>query len=120
MIRTIHCVAVLGISSAVFVGAQQSNGGQAAIPGVIAAGAPVQEVRGGFKGLEGPVATPDGGLFFSDIPANRTYKLEPNGTITVWREETSGANGLFMARDGRLLAAEAGGRRIVAVAPDRR
>ena len=77
-------------------------------------------MRGGFKGLEGPVAAADGGLFFSDIPANRTYKLEPNGTIAVWREETSGANGLFMARDGRLLAAEAGGRRIVAVAPDRR
>jgi hypothetical protein len=80
----------------------------------------VEEVRGGFKGLEGPVAAPDGGLFFSDIPANITYKLEPNGTIAVWRENTNGANGLFLARDGRLLAAEGAGRRIVAVTPDKR
>ena len=120
MSRTLSCAVVLAASSAVLIGSQQSNGGQAAIPGVIAAGAQVQEVRGGYKGLEGPVAAPDGGVFFSDIPANRTYKLEPNGTITVWREETNGANGLFVARDGRLLVAEGMGRRIVAVTPDRR
>ncbi|MBI2188945.1 MAG: SMP-30/gluconolactonase/LRE family protein [Acidobacteria bacterium] len=66
------------------------------------------------------MAAPDGGLFFSDIPANITYKLEPNGTIAVWRENTNGANGLFVARDGRLLAAEGAGRRIVAVTADKR
>ena len=48
------------------------------------------------------------------------YKLEPNGTIAVWRENTNGANGLFLARDGRLLAAEGAGRRIVAATPDKR
>jgi gluconolactonase len=113
-------VAVLMTLWAMFVGAQESRGPQAAIPGVIAAGARVEEVRGGFKGLEGPVAAPDGGLFFSDIPASITYKLEPNGAINVWRENTGGANGLFLARDGRLLAAEGMGRRIVAVTPDKR
>ena len=113
-------LAVLLTLGAVFVGAQESRGPQTAIPGVIAAGAQVQEVRGGFKGLEGPVAAPDGGLFFSDIPASITYKLEPTGAINVWRENTGGANGLFVARDGRLLAAEGMGRRIVAVTPDKR
>lgn len=100
--------------------AQESRAQQAAIPGVIAAGARVEEVRGGFKGLEGPVAAPDGGVFFSDIPASTTYKLEAGGAINVWRDMTNGANGLFLARDGRLLAAEGAGRRIVAVAPDKR
>lgn len=113
-------VAIVMAPCAVFVGAQESRGPQATIPGVIAAGVRVEEVRGGFKGLEGPVAAPDGGLFFSDIPASITYKLEPNGAINVWREMTNGANGLFLARDGRLLAAEGAGRRIVAVAPDKR
>jgi gluconolactonase len=101
-------------------GTQQARGAQVAIPGVIAAGTPVELVRGGFKGLEGPVAAPDGGLFFSDIPAGITYKLEPGGSIAVWRDNTNGANGLFLAHDGRLLAAEGAGRRIVAVTPDRR
>lgn len=120
MHRILSCVLVVLLSGAVLVGVQQSRGGQAAIAGVIAADTPVEVVRGGFKGLEGPVAAPDGGLFFSDIPANITYKLEPNGTIAAWRENTNGANGLFLARDGRLLAAEGAGRRIVAVTSDRR
>ncbi len=90
----------------------------AAIPGVIGAGTRVETVRGGFMGLEGPVAASDGGLYFSDIPAKRTYKLGPDGTISVWREGTNGGNGLFLLKDGRLLAAESTGPRIVAVAPD--
>jgi gluconolactonase len=119
MHRILPCLVIMLIAGGILAG-QQSRGSQAAIPGVIAAGAQVELVRGGFKGLEGPVAAPDGGLFFSDIPAGITYKLETNGTIAVWRENTNGANGLFLARDGRLLAAEGAGRRIVAVTPDRR
>ncbi|HEY6362368.1 MAG TPA: SMP-30/gluconolactonase/LRE family protein [Vicinamibacterales bacterium] len=120
MKRALSLLPIVLASGAALVAGQESRGAQAAIPGVIAAGAHVDEVRGGFKGLEGPVAAADGGLFFSDIPAGITYKLEPNGSINIWRENTSGANGLFLARDGRLLAAEGMGRRIVAVTPDRR
>ena len=69
---------------------------QASILGVITAGACVELVRGGFQRLEGRVATPDGGLFFSDVKENRTYKLYVNGTISVWRENTKRANGLFL------------------------
>jgi gluconolactonase len=93
---------------------------QPAIDGVIAAGAKVELVKGGFQGVEGPVATPDGGLYFSDIGANRTYRLDKNGNISVWRENTNGTNGLFLAKDGRLLGAEGGGHRITAIMPDGR
>ncbi|MGH9253008.1 MAG: SMP-30/gluconolactonase/LRE family protein [Vicinamibacterales bacterium] len=120
MKRALSSLVIILTSGALVTGVQESRGPQAAIPGVIAAGAKVELVRGGYKGLEGPVAAPDGGLFFSDIPAGITYKLEPNGTIVVWRENTNGANGLFLARDGRLLAAEGAGRRIVSVTPDKR
>src|SRR6266478_2901759 len=104
-----------------FIGwAQNPPAAQAAISGVIAAGAKVELVRGGLKGAEGPVAIPDGGLYFSDITANRTYRLDKNGGISVWRENTKGTNGLFLSKDGRLLGAEGGGPRIVAVTPDGR
>ena len=93
---------------------------QQGISGVVAAGTRLEVVRGGFQGLEGPVATPDGGVYFSDIPANKTYKLDKNGQISTWRENTKGTNGLFLANDGRLLGAEGGGQRIVAVTPDGR
>jgi len=59
-------------------------------------------------------------LYFSDITANRTYRLDKNGGISVWRENTKGTNGLFLSKDGRLLGAEGGGPRIIAVTPDSR
>lgn len=120
MARVVLGLVPLVMLSAGFGWAQTAQPAQSAIPGVIAAGARVELVRGGFKGLEGPVPTSDGGLFFSDIPANRTYKLDKNGDISVWRENTKGINGLFLLTDGRLLGAESGGPRIVAVTPDGR
>jgi gluconolactonase len=87
----------------------QSPGG---IAGVIAAGAEPQLVQEGFVFTEGPVGTSDGGLYFSDIRPNRIYRLEPNGKIDLVREQTNGANGLALTRDGDLLAAEGDGKRI--------
>ena len=101
-------------------GAQNPPLQQSAIRGVIAADARVELVRGGFQGVEGPVGTPDGGLYFSDITANRTYRLDTNGNISVWRENTKGTNGQFLLKDGRLLGAESSGPRIIAVTPDGR
>ena len=100
--------------------AQSPSPPQTAISGVISAGALVELVEGGFQGLEGPVASPDGGLYFSSVQANRTYRLDKNGNISVWREDTHGTNGLFLLEDGRLLGAESAGRRIIAVMPDGR
>jgi len=82
------------------------------IPGVVAAGAEPQLVQEGFTFTEGPVGTADGALYFSDIRANRTYLLETGGKIAVVRENTNGANGLALTKDGHLLAAEGEGKRI--------
>jgi gluconolactonase len=113
-----QCVAIV-VTVWVSVGvAQIPMSSRAAIPGVISGDAVVELVRGGFQRLEGPVTSGDGGLYFSDIAANRTYKLDRNGSVSVWREDTKGANGLFLMNDGRLLAAESA--RIVAVMPDGR
>ncbi len=56
--------------------------------------------------------TADGGLYFSDIRVSRTFHLDPGGKITVVREQTNGANGLALTRDGELLFAEGDGKRI--------
>jgi len=91
---------------------------QPAINGVIAAGTKVEVIKGGYGALEGPMPTPDGGLYFTDIRASRIYKLDKKGDIAVWRENTAGTNGLFLAKDGRLLAVESTGHRVVAIRPD--
>ena len=105
------------ITLLVLVCAGAALGQQAEIRGVVAAGAQPQLVQGGFNGLEGPVSAPDGGLYFSEITADRIHKLASNGTISVWREKTNRTNGLFLLKDGRLLAAEGGGPRVISIAP---
>lgn len=64
-----------------------------------------------FVFLEGP-AWHDGALLFTDIPANRIYRLNPPRTIDVFREDSGGANGLGTDADGNLLACEHGNRRV--------
>jgi gluconolactonase len=90
------------------VSAQSPTG----IAGVISPGAEPQLVQEGFVFTEGPVGTPDGGLYFSDIRPSRIYRLDPNGKIDLVREQTNGANGLALTHDGDLLAAEGDGKRI--------
>lgn len=98
--------------------AQSPSAPQAAIDGVIAAGAKIEMIKDGFVGGEGPVRSPDGGLYFTDIRTSRIYKLDKDGNVAVWRENTGGSNGLFQANDGRLLAAEMEAKRVVAITPD--
>jgi gluconolactonase len=82
------------------------------IPSVLAAGAVPELVQEGFVFTEGPVATADGGLYFSDIRVNKTFFLDPGGKIAAVRENTNGANGLALTKDGDLLFAEGDGKRI--------
>jgi gluconolactonase len=82
------------------------------IPGVVAPGTMPELVQDGFVFTEGPVGTVEGGLLFSDVQANRTYRLDIKGTITVLRENTGGGNGLALARGGDLYTAEGGDKRI--------
>ena len=84
----------------------------AVIPGVVAPGVTAELVQEGFKFLEGPVGTADGGLYFTDILASQIHRLDPNGQISVLREPSGAANGLAVTRDGDLLAAEMTGKRV--------
>jgi gluconolactonase len=44
--------------------------------------------------------------------ADKTYRVDPSGKISVYRSETNGANGLALLRDGSLIRAEGNGKRI--------
>src|SRR5437016_11444766 len=90
------------------VSAQTPSG----IAGVVAPGVAPELVQEGFVFTEGPVGTPDGGLYFSDIRPNKIYLLEPGGKIALVREQSNGSNGLAVTKDGDLYAAEGGGPRI--------
>jgi gluconolactonase len=89
---------------------------QAGIPGVLAPGVVSELVQEGFVFTEGPLGTADGSLYFSDIRAangaGRTHFLDGAGKITTVREPTNGANGLAFTKDGELLFAEGGAKKI--------
>jgi gluconolactonase len=77
-----------------------------------------QVVSQGHKFTEGPAVDRSGNVFFTDIPNNRIHKIDANGKVTVFKEDSGGANGLMFGPDGRLYACQNGRRRIVAYAPD--
>jgi len=76
------------------------------------AGLQAQQVATGFKFTEGPVWLKAGYWLFSDIPANRIYKLVPGGKAEVWRADSGQSNGLTLDREGRLVACEHHNRRV--------
>ncbi len=58
----------------------------------------------GYKFTEGPAVDAKGEVFFTDIPNNRIHKIGLDGQVTVFAENTGGANGLMFGPDGRLYA----------------
>ena len=86
--------------------------------GVLAPGVVPELVQGGFTALEGPVGAADGTVYFSDRMPDRTYHLGLDGKITVYQENTGAANGLAFTRDGDMVRAEGGAKRIGKVTRD--
>ena len=66
-------------------------------------------VQEGYQFTEGPVGTPDGGLYFTDNRANKILLLDRKGKITVVHENTNNANGLALTQIRR--SARSAGRR---------
>jgi gluconolactonase len=89
---------------------------------LLAPGAAWEKIHGDMKFSEGPAWTPSGDLLFEEPPRDRTMKLDAEGKVTLFREETAGANGLAFDQRGRLIVCEgnakAGGRRVVRLEKD--
>ncbi len=66
-----------------------------------------ERIATGFRFTEGPVFSRLNYLLFTDIPASKIMKWS-QGTVTMFRENSNGANGLTFDHQGRLLACEIG------------
>ena len=110
-------IAVLLVSSAV-VPAQQpapaaprsriaaSDLTATAIPGVVAAGAPVKVLKRDFEvAINGAIGVPDGsGVLVTEILRNRVWKFNNDDRGTIFLENTDGALCLGFDPSGRLIA----------------
>jgi gluconolactonase len=107
---TRHAAAALAaIALIALPAAARAQGG---IPGVLAPGVAAELVQEGFTFTEGPVGAADGGLYFSDIRVSKTFHLDATGKISLFRENTNGANGIALTKEGELLFAEGEAKRI--------
>lgn len=85
--------------------------GAGAVPAqdFLAPGAKIETLAKDLQFTEGPCAMPDGSLIFSDIPANKIYRLK-DGKLEVFREPSHNSNGHTLDAEGRLVSCEHGSR----------
>jgi len=72
----------------------------------------LEKVVAGLTFTEGPVWSKDGVLYFSEIPSNRIMQLVPGKGLSVFRENSNGANGNALDSQGRLYTCEGHSRRV--------
>lgn len=79
------------------------------IPGIGPVGE-IKKLHSGLQFTEGPAWDGKANLYFSDIPANRIYRVDATGSLSVFLEPSNYANGLMVNRQGNLVACEMDGR----------
>ena len=73
----------------------------------------------GFGGTEGPLWHPEGYLTFVDMRNSRVHRWDPEGGVSVVREDTGEGNGCTLDRQGRLILCEgADHRKVTRMEPD--
>jgi len=87
---------------------------------LIAPGAQVTKLSGGFSFTEGPACDADGNVYFTDIPNERILIWSTDGKLTTFRAKSGGANGLYFDTHGNLFVCEGGSRRVTRISPDGR
>ncbi len=78
------------------------------IPGIGPTGAPV-EFEGTFKFTEGPTTDVNGIVYFTDVPAQKIFKISPVNKTSVARENTNYANGLMFNAAGEIVCCQRNG-----------
>ena len=77
-----------------------------------------QLLSDGHGWAEGLAATPDGSVFFTDVPASKIYRIGTDDKVELFAENTGKANGLRLGPDGLLYGAANGAGQIAAWNPE--
>ena len=71
---------------------------------VVAPGATVEKLAGGFAFTEGPTCDADGNLLFTDQPNDRILKWSTERRLSTFLRPAGRANGMYFAPGGDLIA----------------
>jgi gluconolactonase len=72
-----------------------------------------QLVSEGHQFTEGPAADATGQMYFVDVPSSQIFKVQLNGTVQRFAENSGKASGLAIGPEGRIYAAQSGNKQIV-------
>jgi gluconolactonase len=70
----------------------------------------IRKIADELQFTEGPTDDGQGNLYFSDIPADRIYKIDAKGEKSVFLEPSHHTNGLMLNAAGNIVACEMDGR----------
>ena len=85
---------------------------------LLAPGAEVEKLHGGFTFIEGPAADSKGNVYFTDIPNSRIHVWSAEGQLSTFAENSGRANGLIFDSAGNLFACEMENGRITSRDPE--
>jgi gluconolactonase len=85
---------------------------------VVASGAKLQKLAGGFDFTEGPTCDADGNLFFTDQPNDRILKWSAEGELSTFLHPAGRANGMCFDPRGYLIACADEKNALWSIAPD--
>lgn len=91
---------------------------KAAEASVVAPGAKLEKLAGGFEFTEGPTSDKDGNVFFTDQPNDRIMKWGVDGRLTTFLQPAGRANGMYFEPGGNLLACADEKTELWSIAPD--
>jgi gluconolactonase len=86
---------------------------------VVAPGAQLQKLAGGFAFTEGPTCDAQGNLFFTDQPNDRILEWSVDGQLSTWMKPAGRANGMMFDAQGNLLVCAEAKNELWSVAPDK-
>src|SRR6266567_2180489 len=128
MKKSVVLLAVLaGVVASTMTGQQADVGkivrNDPALDKLVSPAAKIEKLHGDFRFIEGPVWVKSGSyLLFSDLASNAIIKWNSDGNVSVFRKAVFagsypdgvqiGSNGLTLDKQGRLVAAEHGNRRV--------
>ena len=72
----------------------------------------------GFQLTADSTVDKNGDIYFTDARRNRIYRIDLDGRIAIWKEDSGGAHGVAFGPDDRLYVCQHDRKRIIAYAPD--
>ena len=85
---------------------------------VVAPGARLEKLAGGFDFTEGPTCDAQGNLFFTDQPNDRILKWSAAGELSTFMQPAGRANGMCFDTRGHLIACADEKNALWSIAPD--